>query len=91
MQIATLEDAYYDHRVHRGQLSSTLRASGTTLDEVRRFVPEGSDSVRLARIWNRYGAKLALRQMLTALRRRKLSEAVEAFGEMRKFLKSARN
>ncbi len=65
--IAQTDDVFYDHRVHRGQLSSALRANRSTLQEVERFEPRFADYLpkaeagEMMRIWRRYGRMLALR------------------------------
>lgn len=88
-QIAQISATHYEHRVHDHQLSATLRAAGSTLDEVRRFQPAGPDPVRLNRIWQRYGAKLALRMAIISALRGRGNAALSGLAEMSCFIRAA--
>ncbi|MEL6992950.1 MAG: hypothetical protein AAGL92_15430, partial [Pseudomonadota bacterium] len=65
--IAKVSGVFYEHRVHTGQLSATLRGAETTLNEITRFAPSLQDHPKVLKVWRRYGRVLSLRRRLMGL------------------------
>lgn len=64
-QIAQLPSTFYEHRVHAGQLSASLRGASSTLAEIEAFAPALTSHPRVLAVWRRYGRLLLLRKMLS--------------------------